>query len=278
MSATRSRGETPTTETIFKALSELCTSPGYIHALCRIAVMDNFVDVTSGASAEQWMTHHRPNRLTRSEQNMLAGLLLKHPINYEQPSLETMTRYVDRTRDLLHELHKSLISPGYPHQHSIGRDMREPIFYSDESAHPFQYRDFAAMRYRQDEQWIRKNMGLSIGEAIVVADAIQRHQEEAVSGVVSTLRATDMISDTSVFYQALTFSLEDILAAVDVGDRTVRAILRSFSNSADERNAGYRSAGDFNIVKEKPIIRHGDGRFVLFDHINLMESLYGLFA
>lgn len=274
MSPTRSRRDTLTMETVFAALSELCTSPGYIHALSGIAVMNNFVNLAEGATAEQWMTYHRPSRLIRPEQALLAGLLIKRPIDYEQPSPETMKHYIARTHDLLHKLHKSFVIPWYPYQHHVGREMQEPIFYSAESAQPFQYRDFAAMRYRKDEQWISKNMGFSIEKAIVVADAIQRHQEEAVSQLVSALHAGDTVSDTSVFYQALTFSAEDVSATVDIDNRTVRAILRSFSSSPDERNTSYGSPGDFNIVRAQPIIRHDNNVFVLFDHTTLMESLY----
>lgn len=273
MSSTRSRPDPPSTLTVFETLGELCTSPGYVHTLCSIAFANNFVNVTSGATAEQWTNYHRPDRLTRREQDMLAGLLLKRPIDYTVPTMETMTRHIARTHELLQMLHHSFFSFDM-HQRHVGQEMTEPIFYSAESAQPFQYGDFAVLRYQDDEQWLRKHRGFSIDDALVVAQAIQHHQQEAVSEVVSVLCSNDTAPDTSMFHRALAFSFEDIATAVDIDNNALRAILRSFSAATDERNAGFASPGHFNIVRAQPIIRQDDGMFVLFDNIGLMESLY----
>ncbi len=205
---------------------------------------------------------------------MLAGLLLKHPIDYTEPTMEAMAHYIARTHELLQMLHKSL-SPSILHQQPIGQRMREPIFYSAESAQPFQYSDFAAERYREDEQWLRTHKGFSIEDAIIVAQAICCHQDEAVTNIVSALSQADAAASTpSVFCQALTFSFDDLVAAVDIDDSAILAILQSFCSTTDERNTDYRSPGDFNMAKARPIIRQDGKSFVLFDYINLMESLY----
>ncbi len=272
MSTTSSHSDSRSTESIFQALTNLCVSPGYIYALCNIAVTNNYVNLASGASKEQWMTHHRPDRLNRSEQVMLAGLLLKHSIDYTEPTMDTMTYYIARTHELLQMLHESLSSP-LLHQHPVGQHMREPIFYSAESAQPFQYGDFAAERYRKDEGWLRERKGFSIDDAIVVAQTIHRHQKDMVTITVSALSQTDAVSP-SLFYHSLAFSLDDLSATIDLDSSVILAILQSFCSMADERNVDYRSPGDFNIARARPIIRRDDKSFILFDHDNLMESLY----
>src|SRR5260370_34885319 len=59
--------------------------------------------------------------------------------------------------------------------------LREPIFYSGESAYEYQFREFAQQRYLRDAAWIQDHKGFTIVDAAKVAGAAMNVVSEQMS-------------------------------------------------------------------------------------------------
>jgi hypothetical protein len=96
---------------IFSDLSELCLSPGYLHAIAYFCFRDNTIrydpdKVTPENILEQYGMEH----LLRTEISTLIGLTSKGDLNADMQSPETIQGYIDKTEQLLKEIHQSMLS------------------------------------------------------------------------------------------------------------------------------------------------------------------------
>ena len=73
---------------------------------------------------------------------------------------------------------------------------------------------------------------------------------------------------------AFTFTAEEIAAASGLEIGTIEAVLAAFSVPTGETNEGFRALTDFNIVNASPLLRMGDGQYVLFQIYSIAEALY----
>lgn len=172
---------------ILAELEGVCTQPGFVHALAYLCFRDNMVLYTENVSVEHLREVFGPDRLLRTEITTLLGLMIKAPVDWTLPTREIQQQYVDRSEQLLLELHHALaaafnlsdvaealergedINP-----FSSGSAMREPIFYAAESAYDFQYLDLAARRYAADADWLQRHRGFAIDQACHVAESVNR--------------------------------------------------------------------------------------------------------
>ena len=153
-------------QAIFDELAGLCMSPGFVHAiafLCWRDVVVRFRDEVVGGDIAQMPT---PASLIRTEITTLIGLMMRGPIDFAAPEPQTLSRYLERSEQLLAELHEAMLQPamGILRVHgdtpadlnpfSSGQFLREAIFYGAESAYPFQYCDLAPRKYEADARWL----------------------------------------------------------------------------------------------------------------------------
>src|SRR5271165_4384850 len=171
---------------VFADLENLCTSPGYVHAIAHLSFRDNYIKYNDLLTASVLFDHHTPQRLIRTEFSVLIGLMLKAPIYFAIPAIDLLHDYIVKTELLLAELHTCLTRPWNesPSDSSGPRPdfdrfqsaaaYREPIFYAAESAYSFQYLDLAACKYAKDDAWLEENRGFYISDLIRVAAAIDK--------------------------------------------------------------------------------------------------------
>lgn len=125
-------------------------------------------EITPRDLARQYNT---PKRLLRTEISTLVRLVAKVEAAFTKPNPDSMQTMINRTEVLLDEMHEILAAPlRAPKEPSSTPDslsplsdgdmLREPIFYSGESAYEFQYRDFAVQKYRRDTAWLEKKFWL----------------------------------------------------------------------------------------------------------------------
>lgn len=152
------RGET----TIIAELRDLCQSPGYAHAIAYFCFRNNILTYTENFKT---VTPLSFNRLIRTEISTLIALALEGKFDIQMPSEELLSDYVSKTEILLEELHHCLAQPMFEKAKADlakgeadvwGGDgwqsfVREPIFYSSESAYPYQYKDLFVEKYQKDE-------------------------------------------------------------------------------------------------------------------------------
>lgn len=270
---------------IFDDLTELCSSPGYVHAIAYLCFRDNIIRYSGELRPQDIQPLFSKSRLIRTETSTLIGLLLKNNIDCNLPGPEVIQEYITRTEALLEEMHWSMSAPFLArfdpkraaeekdfNPFTSGAALREPIFYSGESAYSFQYRDFSPRKYADDEPWLKANKGFSIQEARDVVYAVGRFQDEKS---VKTLREMrEKPPERWTFLPGDTFTAEEIANYAGIDIATVKKVLTAFVVPDGERNEQFRALHDFNIANAFPLIQVTDDTYILFHIYSLVEALY----
>jgi hypothetical protein len=273
-----------TEQAIFDELADLCCSPGYVHAIAALCLRDNMVFYRGEMKPEDTRHLFSPTRLIRIELSTLLGLMVKKEIDYTLPSRSTLRALVQRTEELLDELHRAIDSACFPKLDATtfahitpdvfksGHSFREPIFYAGESAYSFQYHDFSAKKYLNDNNWIETNKGFSINAARDVVQAIANLQNAKLTALLHELRNVP-IEERAVL-PGFSFTLEEVSNASHVNEPVAAKVLAAFAVSSGSRNEGFRTLHDFNAMNATPILRAPDGTFLSFQQYSLAEALY----
>jgi hypothetical protein len=224
------------------------------------------------------------NCLIRNEISTLIGLLLRNRIDYKLPSPDIMQKYITETETLLEELQKSLNAPFRTiltemakenkdlNPFASGKLLREPIFYSGESAYEFQYRDFSILKYENDNEWLRLNKGFSIQDARDVVQAIGRIQNEKWNTVFTEMRKK--YPEEWTYLPGFSFTLNEIASYTGNDIATIDKVLTAFAVPADERNKPFGAFSDFNAANVWPLIKLADDTYILFYIYTLAAALY----
>jgi hypothetical protein len=285
MSALVSRPEPRPEAEIFADLAALCASPGYAEAIATICARDNMVELgAEGMVGDVLSPMFSQERLIRTEVATLVGLLARQPIDPAGAPPETVAEYIARTEALLLELHDALGQPwrvslralldgtSSAEPFSSGDAMREPVFYSGESAFSFQYRDLAVARYGADDAWLVANRGFDIGTARDVVVAISRLQ---VRKVLAAIQVRNRDGEAAApLLPAFAFTAQEVAAVIGAAEARVTPVLEAFALAVDDRNLRFQKLQDFNATNATPLLRLGDGRYLLFHHYSLDEALY----
>lgn len=271
-------------EEIFAELSTLCVQPGFVHALAFICFRDNVVRYTGNMREKDLHNLFDPSRLIRTEINTLHGLMVKAEVDWELPPPQQLQHYTDSSYRLLGELHGALsseftqgvtpeaIASGSLNPFKSGKVLREPIFYSGESAYNFQYRMLAARRYSADADWLRHNRGFDMAQAAAVADAVQRVHTEQFRR--SYEEVASLAPEQRTMLPFFVVSAEAIAAACNIDATTVVRVLDAFTPPRAERNTGFQALDDFNVVSATPLLRMPDGRYLSLQTYGLAEAVY----
>lgn len=269
---------------IFAKLSSLCTSPGYIHALAFICFRDNMVGYAGQFSSECLLEKYSWDRLIRTEITTLIGLMVKAPIDYCLPDASTIQEYVDNTYSLLNLLHKSMVdfpsAPDFPIETNAaqsellnsGKMLREPIFYSGESAYSFQLRDLAVPKYAADNTWLESNKGFSIELARKVILTFTKLQNEKLTNTLYGLR--DKLPAEWTLLDGFSLDTQSVSRACNEPPEKVAAVLSAFALEKSENNSSFRSLHDFNVITSTPLVRRDIDSYVLFEQRSLNQALY----
>lgn len=285
MSASASRPEPRPEAEIFADLAALCASSGYAEAIATICARDNMVSLgAEGMVGEVLSPMFSQERLIRTEVATLVGLLARRPIDPASAPPDMVAEYIARTEALLLELHDALGQPwrvslrammdgtSSVDPFSSGDAMREPVFYSGESAFSFQYRDFAVARYRADDPWLRANRGFDIATARDVVVAISLLQ---VRKVLAAMKVRERGGEaTAPLLPAFAFTAQEVAEVMGAAKARVAPVLEAFALDAGDRNPRFQKLQDFNATNATPLLRLGDGRFLLFQIYSLDEALY----
>ena len=273
---------------IFDDLRELCCSTGYIHAIAYFCWRDNLIQfagdqITCGDIQHQ----HSHERLLTSEISTLIGLMAKGDINMSIPPPKTFQYYVKRSEELLHEMHISLQKPWLAAFEAMAGNsskaskldpfgtadgLREPIFYSGESAYNFQYEELSPRKYRADDDWLRSHAGFSIDEACVVVRCIGSLQIRNLLNLREEM--LKIHPDYWTFLPGFVFSVQDLAGQTGISSKKIERVLMAFTVDQTRANASFSSLSAFNETNANPIIKAADGSYILLQHYSLLEALY----
>lgn len=270
---------------ILADLQAVCVQPGYVHALAYLCFRDNMIFYSEELTEQDMQVMHNPERLSRTEISTLIGLMLKSPIDWALPPPHAQQRYVEDSDRLLGELHRALSAAFSLKDVIAGRErgeevnpfdsgavLREPIFYGAESAYNFQYLDLAAQRYAADAAWLENNVGFTIKQACVVAEAIDRVNAERFERLRDNV--IDMHPDQWTMLPAFSVTQAEIALNAGLNPELVERILLAFTASEGELNQRFVGLQDFNVVTAKPLLRLPTGEFVCLQNYALAESIY----
>lgn len=270
---------------IFADLQLLCTSSGYIHVVAYLCWRDNLIRY-SGTQivAKDLEYQYSYERLLRTEIATLIGLMVQKSIDLSRPEPKVLQGYIERTEALLHELHQAMMKPwlvgwdfksGKTPEHDPfdnAAAMREPIFYGGESAYNFQYRDLARLKYRADNDWLEANKGFRIEEAYEVGEALGKLQVERQLECAQSL--SEQPSDQWTMLPGFMFTTHDVVTASGVAIERVERFLDAFSCGPHEHNRSFTELNEFSVTNAAPILKIGQGSYILLQHYSLLEAVY----
>lgn len=264
-------------EEIFQELVELCRRPGFAHAIAMFCFRDNFIVFDEQMTGKMIAEKKTSERLIRTEIASLIGGLLGGSGSIELPDQEVIAEYLKRAEGLLEEIHQCMIRNAFSNLKadssplSSGEAIREAAFYATESAYPFQYLNFAEVRYQQDDQWLAGNAGFTLKDAKAISDAIVKIQSQKAMDHLESLRNTD----PKLWTMLPAFELEPVKVASASGlsEEAVTNFFGAFSCDVKFDNSSFTSVTDFNITSARPII-YLEERYYLFQYVSLMEAIY----
>ncbi|MEG9532568.1 SEC-C metal-binding domain-containing protein [Mannheimia indoligenes] len=267
---------------IFKDLEKLCQQPGYAHVIAYFCYRDNTIQSThDNVTREEMLGQYEPNRLLRTEISLLIGLMCKEQISLEIPIPPKFEELINKTEELLKELHLSITYADIAKLNSpeklksflkSGKMLREVIFYGGESAYSFQYRDFSKIKYSYDNDWFVKNKGYSVDELHQVIIALEKIAPEKLINTIKSLQFKHPYLWTIL--DGYIFSIKEISTNTGINEEIVEEIIKSFSLSNDEDMSLFNGFGAFNPTNAYPIILLENGKFILFQHYSLTEAVY----
>ncbi len=235
-------------------LEQLCQTPGYIFVIAYLAFSNNFAKLD-------------PNSIyhTRNEIALLIRLMLKNKLDIPISIDEKMINdNIGKTIELLSKLHISFFH---------GLDYKEPVFYAGDYAYDFQYRDFGAERYRNDDNWIIDNKGFDITSARNIIHALKKIYTKKITKLLELVAISQREMDLARILDCFSFTLEELTAESGCNSDIINKVLEAFSLSVP-CGSKFEKIGDYNEAISHPIIPVTNNGYILFQVYNLAESFY----
>lgn len=176
------------TEEVINDIKTLIYSKGYIYTLCMI-IYEDFHIILQEINKVDFRS-----RLNKNEVSLLIGFLIQKQIDFTLPDNPLdVIKSKERTYELMHELHMSLMTPFFEKMKSVHpqklekvdfrAEMRtfygddnmfiEPIFYANDGVYDFQYTDFLERKYRYDKEWLLENRNFDFNNTKVILQRIK---------------------------------------------------------------------------------------------------------
>lgn len=269
---------------VFRELQALASEPGYIHVIAALCFRNNAIGFTNKLNANDLAKVYSHDRLIWTEISTLIGLLVKNDLNFTIPQPKQMQIMLDRSDQLLLELHMAMLAPSSEiisnailqeestNPFTRGDVLREAIFYCGDSAYDFQFRDFTISKYVADDDWLKTNKGFSISEVVTVAHSISKMLQNAIFPTFDNLLNKDIREWTLL--PVYTFTTDQVIDSTRLNAQVVANILDAFSLPVAERNKSFNSVSDFNYVNACPILRISANEYILFQSYSLFEAIY----
>lgn len=269
---------------VFADLAALCQSPGYVHAVAYFSYRDNLIRFGDQLDAEAMENQHAPERLVRTEIATLIGLMVQAPIDASLPTPDVFQDYIDRTQAVLEELHWGMTASWRDNVSIVdgavqvaepmwaGPSMREPIFYSGESAYGFQYRALAIRKYASDNPWLLANKGFEIEDAVAVTEVIADLLTERQ--IARSKAMPELPPDEWTMLPGFAFSIDELEQNCSIDRARIVAVLKAFTLPPNDLNPRFTALSEFNATNAMPLLHWGEGQFLLLQHYSLLEAIY----
>ena len=272
----------PRSETeILAELELICRQPGFVYVIATLCVRDNFVGFLGELNPDEYAKLFSWSRLLRTEMSTLIGLMAKGDIDLSPLENNEIEALMQRCDALLKELHDRMNADFLPDFEAAMREelddpftsakaMREPIFYSGESAYTFQYSDLAPAKYAEDQLWLKENMGFDASEAGHIVRAIHDACQARIDKFVRGSTRPDVC--LTEYLDLFCFTIDEVLSYAPDHREQIEPFLKAFA-ILPGANEGFKELSDFNKTNARPIIRK-DNRLICLQYYALVEASY----
>lgn len=262
-------------------LNKLIKQPGYLYSLLLITISDLFLPLEEYVDVNWW------DKISYQEVSFLFGLLVKSPLDLttipDESESKSQTENTYRLLKQLHDYYGLTASgklfgdtfekqksgepiPPRPNIFTSTEAIIEAVFYDDSGAYDFQYWDSAIQRYSNDNEWITKNLGFKI------EDAVELSQFAKTSSEIKRLDPPSKGDFRALCKWALrvfTLSTNDI----PKDKCTVDSIVSRFSVTPGQTNKDFTFPSDYNEINVRPLIRTSDKNLLLPVSFDLARTI-----
>ena len=276
------RSELRSIAEIFGDLRVLAQSDGAIHEISSLIYRDHFVTVDRHDARVIDDPEHRwsTSKLNANEILLLLGLMVQSPAESTSAVQSADDDFATRADSLLHEFHVRVAADAastfdvttnsiVEQEHSIGLVAREAIYYGAAGFYLHQFLKFSRKRYREDTEWLLRNVGISIRPMLDIAKFI-------LDRINTKMTAVGYLRE-----KGRNFSKRELTGSLLIAKEDVRnkfgakcdAFFSKFVTPLTEANKQFTDPFAINSVALAPIIEMGDYLYVPLQY-RLCESIY----
>lgn len=269
-------------EEIFNDLRELAQSDGALHEISAMLYRDWVVnvDLVEGKVIDDPEHRWSVTKLNKNEFLLLLGLTIQATHDRTYKVVIADGDFAERADRLLREFHdRVMVDIGIafdPETNTLTQKedalaflARESIYYGAESFYFHQLHKFGRQRYREDNDWLLRNVGASIRPLLDIAKYIVDRVNMQMNGV-SHERKQGREFNNDELTNSLLFPKSELRKKF--GDKA-DAFMQKFVSPVSGTNAEFTDPFAVNQLAISPIIDFGDYLYVPHQY-RLIESLY----
>ena len=267
---------------IFEDLRSLAQCEGALHEISSLIYRDHFVTVDrhDGRVVDDPEYRWSTSKLNANEILLLLGLMVQSSAEHTFSAQRVGDGFVAGSDSLLHEFHGRVIADSAltfdptadsidAQENSLGLFAREAIYYGAAGFYLHQFLKFSRQRYRNDTEWLLRNVGISIRPMLEIAKFIL-DRINAQMTAVGHLRENDRDFSKGELTDSLLIAKEDVRKKF--GGKS-DAFFRKFVTPITKANEKFTDPFAVNGVSLAPIIEMGDYLYVPVQY-RLCESIY----
>ncbi|MFA9191851.1 SEC-C domain-containing protein [Flavobacterium sp. FZUC8N2.13] len=250
-------------------LSQLTKSSGFIFVLVKI-LFNDFIGTTETLFNKNVFEH-----LNHNEFSFLIGLWLKNA-NVDEVDTERIEEMEAHTYEIMENLHNSFLEDYYEtrdenasfyERFTHGGMLKEAMFYSSDGAYDLQYLSLINHKFTYDKEWLQLNKDLDL----IVSELFYKNISDKLEIKINQLKIKKNIPFYQHFLDSVCLTKEEITN----NKKTYESLLNHLSIDIEQpNNKNLNDLGDFNIFKEKPIIKIASNKYFIPSLFAISESLY----
>jgi hypothetical protein len=265
---------------IVSDLRALAQGDGSLHSIAELIYRDWVLTVdvleakVTNDPVERWSTE----KLNNNELMLVLGLAVQSNSERVWSNLPSDDTFASKVDKLLRELHDR-INEDAPwmdretgefaeRSEVIGNIAREAIYYGADGFYLHQFREMARRRFRSDQEWMLRNVGISIRPIVDIATFICDRITEQMH-YAGQRKALGLLQAGEPFSSLL---ISKASLKKRFGNK-IDAFLAKFSTSAVNANLDFIDPFTVNLVSIAPLIDIGEFIFVPSQH-RLFQSVY----
>ncbi len=260
----------------------LAQCEGALHEISNLIYRDHFVTVDrhDGRVVDDPEYRWSTSKLNANEILLLLGLMVQSPSEHTFSAQRVGDGFVVGADFLLHEFHGRVMADAAltfdptagsidGQENSIGLFAREAIYYGAAGFYLHQFLKFGRRRYRNDTEWLLRNVGISIRPMLEIAKFILDRINDQMT-VVGHLRSNGRDFSNGELTASLLIPKEDVRKKF--GSKS-DAFFGKFVTPITKANEKFTNPFAVNSVALAPIIEMDECLYVPVQY-RLCESIY----